>query len=92
MIQTHLEAWWFEAKCKNVWEGRDRGGCRRRLVHREEANRLKAGIRVTQRTFGGVQMRNWEGRIKTQVREMKNRQPRVGDNVGSMKGQTQQMK
>lgn len=23
MIQTHLEAWWFEARCKNVWEGRE---------------------------------------------------------------------
>lgn len=41
---------------------------------------------------GMLQMRNWKGRIKTQVREMKNRQPRVGGNVGSMKGQTQQMK
>lgn len=73
----------------------EREGCRRSLVRREEANRWKAGGgRVTQRTFqgGGPQTRNWEGRIKTQVREMKNRQPRVGGNVGSMKGQPQQMK
>lgn len=54
----------------------------------------KPAAAVTQRTFqgGGPQTRNWEGRIKTQVREMKNRQPRVGGNVGSMKGQPQQMK
>lgn len=88
MIQTHLEAWRFEAKCKNVWEGRDREGFRRRLVRKEAANRLKAGGgRGTQRTLGGgIQMRNWEGRIKTQVREMKTRQPGGGGNAGSMKG------